>query len=99
MTRLNLSPWLAIGLITLLGGCATRPVNPPITQADPSTGYRFEVRQARAREAGKEALVVLAFSGAARVPPPFPTGCWKSCDGRRLSTRMGGPFGCSTRST
>jgi NTE family protein len=31
-------------LLVLLGGCATRPVNPPITQANPDSGYRFEVR-------------------------------------------------------
>jgi NTE family protein len=29
-----------------LGGCATRPANPPITQADPHAGYRLATRQA-----------------------------------------------------
>jgi NTE family protein len=47
--------------LIVVGACATRPVNPPITQADPSTGYRFEVRQAEVKN--KDNLVVLAFSG------------------------------------
>lgn len=44
-----------------LAGCATRPVNPPIPDVHPDTGYRFEVRQ-RANP-DKENLVILAFSG------------------------------------
>ena len=74
MTRLNLNPWLAIGAIALLGGCATRPVNPPITEANPSFGYRFEARQEAAREAGKDALVVLAFSGGGTRAAAFSYG-------------------------
>jgi NTE family protein len=45
----------------LVGGCATRPVNPPITQIDPTAGYRFETRLASSEQ--KPNLVVLAFSG------------------------------------
>jgi len=58
--------------LMLLGGCATRPVNAPITQADPSTGYRFEVRQARV--ANKANLVVLAFSGGGTRAAAFSYG-------------------------
>ena len=36
-------------LLSLLGACASRPVNPPITQTDLRTGYRFETRQAQSR--------------------------------------------------
>src|SRR5258708_21244865 len=44
-----------------LGGCAPRPVNPPITQADANAGYTFQTRQKHFKS--QENLVVLAFSG------------------------------------
>src|SRR5205814_5482949 len=44
-----------------LGGCATRPVNPPITKVDLNTGYTYQTRQKHFRS--QENLVVLAFSG------------------------------------
>ena len=46
MIRPPILTLLVIVPLLMLGGCATRPINPPITQADPSTGYRFETRQA-----------------------------------------------------
>ena len=42
--RMMLLPVVFAALL-VLGGCATRPVNPPITHADPGTGYRFVTRQ------------------------------------------------------
>ena len=74
MNRLHVTPLLGICLFALLGGCATRPVNPPITQADPSSGYRFEVRQAHTMAAGKEAMVILAFSGGGTRAAAFSYG-------------------------
>ena len=65
-----LFPVLALGL--LLGACATRPVNPPITQADASTGYRLEVRQAQVKN--KDNLIVLAFSGGGTRAAAFSYG-------------------------
>jgi NTE family protein len=59
-----------LALLLLLGGCATRPINPPITQVDPRAGYRFELRQA----AQKENLVVLAFSGGGTRAAAFSYG-------------------------
>src|SRR5881394_18989 len=56
----------------LLVGCATRPINPSIGQADPTTGYRFETRQAHAKD--KENLVVLAFSGGGTRAAAFSYG-------------------------
>lgn len=56
----------------MLGGCAIRPINPPITQADASIGYRFETRHAQARD--KENLVVLAFSGGGTRAAAFSYG-------------------------
>ena len=50
--------------LLLLGGCASRPVNPPLAHADPKFGYRFETHQAQVES--KDSLVILAFSGAPR---------------------------------
>ena len=72
MTRSRIPRWLLLALSLLLGGCATRPVNPPITLADPSTGYRFEVRQAQIKN--KDNLVVLAFSGGGTRAAAFSYG-------------------------
>ncbi len=56
----------------LLGGCATRPVNPPLVHADANTGYRFETRQAQIKD--KENLVILAFSGGGTRAAAFSYG-------------------------
>src|SRR5881394_1564232 len=56
----------------LLVGCATRPINPSIGQADPTTGYRFETRQVKAKD--KDNLVVLAFSGGGTRAAAFSYG-------------------------
>src|SRR6266496_514833 len=63
---------LPLATLLLLGGCATRPINPSITQADPSTGYRFETRQAQVKD--KDNLVVLAFSGGGTRAAAFSYG-------------------------
>jgi NTE family protein len=72
----HLSPFslLGVGLIALLGGCATRPINPPITQADPSVGYRYEVRQSHIKDTGKDAMLILAFSGGGTRAAAFSYG-------------------------
>ena len=57
----------------LLGGCATRPVNPPITQADPHAGYRFETRQGISTNS-RDNLVILAFSGGGTRAAAFSYG-------------------------
>jgi NTE family protein len=59
-------------LLLLLGGCASRPINPPITQADPAAGYRFETRLGRVKQ--KESLVILAFSGGGTRAAAFSYG-------------------------
>ena len=63
---------LAAALLVLLGGCATRPINPPITQADPTTGYSFETRQRNFKD--KDNLVILAFSGGGTRAAAFSYG-------------------------
>ena len=61
-----------LAVLLLLGGCATRPINPPITQADPSKGYRYETRQAEFKD--KSNLVILAFSGGGTRAAAFSYG-------------------------
>ena len=72
MNRLRRPSLLIVASLLLLGGCATRPINPPITQADPSTGYRFETRQVHAKD--KDNLIVLAFSGGGTRAAAFSYG-------------------------
>ena len=62
---------LCVALL-VLGGCATRPVNPPITQADPGSGYRFATRQAHFKD--PDTLVILAFSGGGTRAAAFSYG-------------------------
>jgi NTE family protein len=68
---------LLVAALLVMGGCATRPTNPPITLADATAGYRFETRLANAKD--KEDLVILAFSGGGTRAAAFPTACWSSC--------------------
>jgi len=68
-------PLLIVVVLLLLGGCATRPINAPITQADPRTGYRFEARQVQ--DKNKQNLVVLAFSGGGTRAAAFSYGVFE----------------------
>jgi NTE family protein len=66
------APALLVFLLLLLGGCATRPVNPPVTSTDLKMGYRLEARLTQGRE--KENLVILAFSGGGTRAAAFSYG-------------------------
>jgi len=72
MTRLHSPSLLVLAFLFVLGGCASRPINPPLTKADPSSGYRFETRQPKFRD--QENLVVLAFSGGGTRAAAFSYG-------------------------
>src|SRR6185312_7758030 len=73
MTHIRISSSFAAALLLLLlGGCASRPINPAIVQADATIGYRFEVRQARVES--KDNLVILAFSGGGTRAAAFSYG-------------------------
>ncbi len=72
MNRTRKHCYAMLAGLLALGGCATRPVIPPITHADPSTGYRLEARQAQVED--KSNLVVLAFSGGGTRAAAFSYG-------------------------
>jgi NTE family protein len=62
----------ALAALLALGGCATAPVNPPLTHADPTAGYRYETRTQYFQDA--EDIVVLAFSGGGTRAAAFSYG-------------------------
>ncbi|MEO8303195.1 MAG: patatin-like phospholipase family protein [Betaproteobacteria bacterium] len=70
----NLRRWLVLvpTALLVLGGCATRPINPPITHIDAGTGYTFQTRQKHFKS--QENLVVLAFSGGGTRAAAFSYG-------------------------
>ncbi len=72
MVRLRPPILLTFLAALILGGCATRPVNPPIERAGTGDGYRVEARLARSP--GKENLVILAFSGGGTRAAAFSYG-------------------------
>src|SRR6266700_3514628 len=83
-------PAALIALLTL-GGCATRPVNPPITQVDPNAGYTFQNREKHFKS--QDNLVVLAFSGGGTRAAAFSYGVLEFL--RR--TEVVGPLGKTVR--
>ena len=82
---------LSCAALLALGGCATRPVNPPIAQADPKAGYRIENRLATGEK--KKNLVILAFSGGGTRAAAFSYGVLEAL--RR--TEVIGPKGDTVR--
>lgn len=63
---------IALLALIVIGGCATRPVNPKITRVDTTAGYRFETRNLQKQD--KENLVILAFSGGGTRAAAFSYG-------------------------
>lgn len=58
--------------IVVLAGCASRPINKPVSSIDVNAGYRFETMHAKAED--QENLVVLAFSGGGTRAAAFSFG-------------------------
>ncbi len=57
-----------------LVGCATRPVNAPITQVDPQSGYRPYLLVPKLKNNDQSVLLVLAFSGGGTRAAAFSYG-------------------------
>ncbi len=74
----------------LTTGCATRPINQPITRVEPNKGYRYLVRQQKFKD---ENIVVLAFSGGGTRAAAFAYGVLEVL----RNTEAVGPKGNKTR--
>jgi NTE family protein len=83
--RVLLLPVLAA--LALLAGCASRPVNPPITEVNRNSGYRFATRQLQ--DDDKENLVILAFSGGGTRAAAFSYGVLEELRRTQLVTGKG----------
>jgi NTE family protein len=70
VAHLNLLYVFAVSLF--VAGCASRPVNPPISEVNRNSGYRFQTRQLH--DDDKENLVILAFSGGGTRAAAFSYG-------------------------
>jgi NTE family protein len=90
MRNVHITTTAAIGVFALavLGGCASRPVNPPIAQVDPTTGYRPML--ALTKEAGNDpgTLFIVAFSGGGTRAAAFAYGVLEEL--RRTPITLGG---------
>ena len=58
--------------LLLLGGCATRPINTPITEYTPNKGYQYLARQQDSND--HDNVVILAFSGGGTRAAAFSYG-------------------------
>src|SRR5262249_14139209 len=93
MSPMRLTRLLSLAMLLLLAGCASRPVNPPITQADPTTGYRYTTRVEHFTGKSSENLVILAFSGGGTRAAAFSYGVLEAL--RRME--VVGPKGVKVR--
>lgn len=87
--RRMLASALLVLAVLAMPGCATRPVNPPLAQADERAGYRFETRRAMLRD--PENLVVLAFSGGGTRAAAFSYGVLEFLRDTTVINRDGAP--------
>ena len=79
--------FLVVASFLLLAGCATRPVNPPITQYDPGKEYEFEGLE---RNGGNpQDLVILAFSGGGTRAAAFSYGVLEALRRIEIVTQSG----------
>lgn len=78
---------LVIASLLVLAGCATRPVNPPLTQVDTSKPYYFE-RQGQTA-AQSQNFVLLAFSGGGTRAAAFSYGALETLRRTEIVVRTG----------
>ncbi len=76
-----------IAAAAFLGGCATRPVNPPVDHYLPSKSYRIERQSENAED--NATLVVLAFSGGGTRAAAFSYGALETLRDMEVTTKSG----------
>ncbi len=77
MSGLRMFLPVALAALAALGGCATRPVNPPLTDASLEKGYTFQAYMQKSEHQSyksNEILVILAFSGGGTRAAAFSYG-------------------------
>jgi NTE family protein len=78
----------AIALATvLLAGCATRPINPPMTRYDPDKSLRVERPSENPED--NATLVILAFSGGGTRAAAFSYGVLETLRDMEVTTKSG----------
>ena len=63
-----------VAAVALLAGCASRPVNEPISEVDPSAGYRPYLLLPKRQSNDPQTLFVLSFSGGGTRAAAFSHG-------------------------
>ena len=87
MNRLQVLCLAALTALLLLGGCATRPVNPPLKEVDANSGYTFQTRQKHFKS--QDNLVILAFSGGGTRAAAFSYGVLEFLKRTEVTTPRG----------
>jgi NTE family protein len=77
---------LVVALLLLLGGCATRQVNPKIAEYHPRSGHQFEGLE---RRGNQQDLVILAFSGGGTRAAAFSYGVLEALRRIEIVTNSG----------
>ena len=72
MCAVRLMLWFLAGIA--LAGCASRPINAPITQVDPNSGYRPHVLMPKRLNNDPHTFFVLSFSGGGTRAAAFSYG-------------------------
>jgi NTE family protein len=75
-----------VAWLLLLGGCATRQVNPPIAKYDPASLQQFQKQWHRGEQ---QDLIVLAFSGGGTRAAAFSYGVLETLRSIRITTKTG----------
>ncbi len=66
--------WMAVLAVVAVAGCASRPINEPITQVDPKAGYRPHLLIPKRQNNDPHTLFVLSFSGGGTRAAAFSYG-------------------------